>query len=101
MMFVSLTPERYRGRRYPKWPGALFNTIWWYVALTLLPRALGWFGGYALTYGGLAGVIVALLFFWLIGFGIVLGAQLNAALANPPQPRLKGSMDLDQVSEVK
>ena len=47
----------------------------------LLPVILGLFGGYNLTYGSLAGVIVALLFFYIIGLGLVIGAQLNAALA--------------------
>ena len=37
---------------------------------------------YDLTYGSLAGVMVALIFFYLIGLGMVTGAQLNAALAN-------------------
>ena len=36
---------------------------------------------YDVTYGSLAGSIVTLLFFWLVGLGLVIGAQLNAALA--------------------
>ena len=83
MMFWTLAPGDYRARRYPKWPGAVFTTLWWLGAVTLLPRVLALFGGYSLTYGGLAGVIVALLFFWLVGYGIVIGAHINAALANP------------------
>ncbi len=82
-VYWALAPARYRARRYPKWPGALFVTFWWWGALALLPKAIAAFGGYALTYGSLAGVIVALLFFWIIGFGLVIGAHLNAALANP------------------
>ena len=53
----------------------------------LLPQAISLFGGYALTYGSLAGVIIALLFFWIVGFGLVMGAHLNAALANPESHR--------------
>ena len=41
-------------------------------------------GSYDLTYGSLAGVVVMLLFFFLIGLGLVFGAHLNAALAEPP-----------------
>jgi membrane protein len=37
---------------------------------------------YDLAYGSLAGVMLALIFFYLIGLGLVTGAQLNAALAN-------------------
>ena len=54
-----------------------------------LPRVLGLLGGYDLTYGGLAGTIIALFFFWLVGFGLVIGAHLNAALAETPDPRVK------------
>lgn len=83
VIFWTLAPPEYRGRAFPKWPGALVTTFWWTGALALLPPALSLFGGYALTYGSLAGVIVALLFFWIVGFGLVIGAHLNAALANP------------------
>jgi membrane protein len=89
MLIWSLTPSRYRFGKYPKWPGALFIALWWYGALTLLPIVIAQFTSYALTYGSLAGVIVALLFFWLIGLGIVIGAHLNAALAEPVPKRLK------------
>ena len=34
-------------------------------------------------------MIVALFFFWLVGFGLVIGAQLNAALAETPDERLR------------
>ncbi len=95
LLFWSLAPSAYRGRAFPKWPGALVTTLWWSGALALLPPALSLFGGYALTYGSLAGVIVALLFFWIVGFGLVIGAHLNAALANPAakEPRHTGQHD--------
>jgi membrane protein len=93
LLIWSLTPSRYRFGDYPKWPGALFIALWWYGALTLLPVVIARFANYALTYGSLAGVIVALIFFWLIGLGIVIGAHLNAALAEPVPKRLKGQDD--------
>ena len=40
---------------------------------------------YNLTYGSLAGVMIALFFFWLVGLGMVMGAELNAALAETPE----------------
>ncbi len=55
----------------------------------MLPRTLSLLGGYDRTYGSLAGVIVSLLFFWLVGFGLVIGAQLNAALADSVSESLK------------
>ncbi len=89
LLIWSLTPSHYRFGKFPKWPGALFIALWWFGALTLLPLIIARFSDYALTYGSLAGVIVALLFFWFIGLGIVIGAHLNAALAEPVPKRLK------------
>jgi membrane protein len=89
LLIWSLTPSRYRFGGFPKWPGALFIALWWYGALTLLPIVLAQFASYTLTYGSLAGVIVALIFFWFVGLGIVIGAHLNAALAEPTPKRLK------------
>ena len=89
LLIWSLTPSRYRFGKFPKWPGALFIALWWYGALTLLPMIIERFSDYALTYGSLAGVIIALIFFWFIGLGIVIGAHLNAALAEPVPKRLK------------
>ena len=40
---------------------------------------------YDLTYGSMAGVMIVLFFFYLIGLGVVIGAELNAALAESPE----------------
>ncbi len=101
LIFWALAPSTYRGIGFPVWPGAAFVTAWWYGAVTLLPRVLEQFGGYALTYGSLAGVMVALLFFWLVGYGLVIGAHINAALANPDRTGLKDSPILDDIVEAK
>ncbi len=87
LIFVSLTPEKYRGRAYPKWPGALFVTFWWVAVSVALPWVLRSLFDYDLTYGSLAGVMIALFFFWLVGLGLVVGAELNAALAESPEER--------------
>lgn len=89
MLFLSLTPGSYRARRYPKWPGPLFVTLWWFTVSAMLPLALAQLGGYDLTYGSLAGVMIALIFFYFIGFGLVIGAELNAALAERPASTLE------------
>ena len=87
LLFLSLTPERYRGRAYPKWPGALLVTLWWVLVSIGLPWVLRWIFHYDLTYGSLAGVMIALFFFWLVGLGMVAGAELNAALVESPEER--------------
>jgi membrane protein len=81
VLFLALTPSKYRGRRYPKWPGALLTALWWVVTLWALPLALAYFFSYDLTYGSLAGVMVTMLFFYVVGLGLVMGAEYNAALA--------------------
>ena len=83
LLFYTLTPSEYRARAYPKWPGALFTAVWWIGVTTALPPILRSFFTYDLTYGSLAGIIIALFFFWLVGLGLVIGAELNAALAEP------------------
>lgn len=89
LIFVSLTPRRYRRMQCRKWPGALFVTLWWLATTAAMPWVLSSLGSYDLTYGSLAGVIIALIFFFIIGLGVVIGAQLNAALAEPPEPTIK------------
>ena len=81
MLFYSLTPPQYRDSQAPKWPGAVFTASWWLAVTTALPFVLANFANYDMTYGSLAGVMIALIFFFLVGLGLVVGAQLNAALA--------------------
>ncbi|MFM6854375.1 MAG: YihY/virulence factor BrkB family protein, partial [Sphingopyxis sp.] len=94
-IFLSLTPESYRGRANPKWPGALVVTLWWVGVTLALPPLVAGLISYDLTYGSMAGVMVVLFFFYLIGLGVVIGAELNAALADRPaaQPNRIGQMD--------
>jgi membrane protein len=97
ILFFSVTPSKYRLSKCPKWPGALFTTLWWVSITALLPFVLSNLGNYDLTYGSLAGVIVTLLFFFLVGLGIVFGAHLNAALAEPPEPGVESAQDSEEV----
>ena len=92
VLFFALTPARYRKRQCRKWPGALLITAWWLATVEVLPNILGLLGGYNLTYGSLAGVMIALIFFFVIGLGVVTGAELNAALAESGAIALKGEV---------
>ncbi|KLI64779.1 YihY/virulence factor BrkB family protein [Aurantiacibacter marinus] len=85
LLFMALTPMEYRKKRYPKWPGALLVTAWWIAVTLALPPLLRSMFSYDLTYGSLAGFMIALFFFWLVGLGMVAGAELNAALAESPE----------------
>lgn len=95
LLFLSLTPQQYRGRAFPKWPGALATTLWWIAVTVSLPPLLAGLLSYDMTYGSLAGVMVVLFFFYLIGLGVVIGAELNAALAETPEEQQNriGQMD--------
>jgi membrane protein len=90
--FLVLTPSRYRKRECRIWPGALLITAWWIATVELLPGTLTLLGGYDLTYGSLAGVMIALIFFFMIGLGVVTGAELNAALAESDGHAVKGEI---------
>jgi membrane protein len=92
LLFFALTPARYRRHGCHKWPGALLITLWWLATVEVLPFALGLFGGYSPTYGSLAGVMIALIFFFVVGLGVVIGAELNAALADYKPTALKGEI---------
>lgn len=91
LLFYVMTPKRYRGRGCRKYPGPLFIAVWWLFVTAILPRALTLLGGYDLTYGSLAGVMIALIYFFALGLGVVFGAHLNAALAEVPQSALKAA----------
>ena len=78
LLHRALTPRRVEPAWH--WPGALFTTMVWIGIAASLPRVLTMVSSYSLTYGSLAGVIITLLFFYLIGAVFVAGAQLNGAL---------------------
>ena len=91
-IFYLLTPLRYRRHGCRKWPGALLIAVWWLGTAELLPEAISLLGGYDLTYGSLAGVMIVLIFFFMVGLGVVMGAELNAALAEASPTALKGEI---------
>ena len=91
-LFFALTPARYRKGDCRKWPGALLVTVWWLGTAELIAPVLSLFGGYTRTYGSLAGVMIALIFFFVVGLGVVIGAELNAALAESSATALKGEV---------
>lgn len=74
-----LTPPAFKYS--PTWPGALITTVAWVVATLLIGPTFSTFGHMGLTYGALSGVMLALLFFYGVGFALVAGVEVNAALA--------------------
>jgi membrane protein len=60
--------------------GALFATIGWIVASYLFAFYVDHFGNYSNTYGSLGAIIILILWFYLTGWVILLGGEINALL---------------------
>ena len=65
-----------------KWitPGAVFATVVWLVASLAFRWYVGAFANYQKTYGAIGAAIVALLWFYVSGVAILLGAEMNALI---------------------
>jgi membrane protein len=61
-------------------PGAVLATLLWLVISLGFKIYLANWGDYNETYGALAGVIILLLWFYLSGLAILVGAELNAEI---------------------
>lgn len=72
------------GRRPFKYvvPGIIFTLICWSLGASLFALYLDRFATYASTYAGLASIMVALVFLYMIAAIFILGAELNAAIIN-------------------
>jgi membrane protein len=62
------------------WPGILATLVLWLTAAGLFAAYLRGFANYSATYAGLAGVMTALIFLYLMAVILILGGELNAAL---------------------
>ena len=62
------------------WPGAVVTTLLWLLAATLFSLYVEYFSNYSLIYGSLTGIMLTLLFFYLVSVILVFGAEINAAL---------------------
>lgn len=74
-----LTPPGFR--HHASWPGALIILFVWLLTMLVARPGLTLFANMDLTYGALSGVMLALLFFYVMGFALVLGVHANAAIA--------------------
>jgi len=75
------------------WPGILASALIWGAAATGLSVWLAFAPSYTLTYGTLAGVILTLLFFYLTGLALLLGAHVNAAVNGLDGDATSGASD--------
>lgn len=61
-------------------PGALFATIVWILGTLAFGFYVSNFGNYSKTYGSVGGVIVLMLWLYITGFVLILGAEVNAIM---------------------
>ena len=61
-------------------PGTLFTTVAFLVASWAFSFYISNFGNYSATYGSIAGVIILILWLYITGVIIILGAQINAIM---------------------
>ena len=61
-------------------PGALFFSVAWILATWIFALYVSHFGSYNATYGALGGLAIALLWFHLTGFVLIVGAEINVVV---------------------
>ena len=61
-------------------PGAVLGTLLWVIVSLLFKFYVANFADYNATYGAVGGVIVLLLWFYISGLAILIGAELNAEI---------------------
>ncbi len=67
-------------------PGTLVALAVWLVTAAGFSTFLSYAGHLDVTYGGLAGVLIAQIFFFIVSIGFILGAELNAVYTHAPPP---------------
>lgn len=70
-------------------PGAIFATIGWATTSLVFSYYVSNFGNYSATYGSIGAIIVLMIWFYLSGFIIIIGGELNALLQLKREKELK------------
>ncbi|ESR24166.1 YihY/virulence factor BrkB family protein [Lutibaculum baratangense] len=71
----------WKGPRPSVWPGILATLVLWYLAAKGFSLYLRFFGGYTRTYAGLAGIVAAMIFFYVASVILLFAGSLNRAFA--------------------
>src|SRR6185369_14344407 len=61
-------------------PGILFTLCAWLAGSTMFASYLDNFSNYVTTYAGLASIMIAVVFLYIISVIFILGGELNAAI---------------------
>lgn len=73
-------PSRRPARKRWVLPGIGFALISWFAISFGFSKFVVYFGAYNETFGGLASVIILLIWLWLTAMAVILGAELNSEL---------------------
>jgi membrane protein len=77
----------------PHWtwisPGAAAGLVIWLAASFALRVYLHFFNSYSSTYGSLGAVIILMLWLYLSGFALLLGGEVNSAIAHAEVEKAK------------
>jgi membrane protein len=92
--FAPNVSARRRGKSLPKddfrrrWlsPGVMVAVILWLLVSLGFRLYLHFFNSYSATYGSLGALIILMLWFYLTGAAILLGAEINCELESNKQP---------------
>ncbi len=87
-----LAPDRRLPLRWAT-PGALFFAVTWLVVTYLFGIYVSHFGSYNVTYGALGGVVVLLVWLYLTGFVILLGAEIDSVLEQSFAPEDRAGVE--------
>jgi len=61
-------------------PGSVIGTLVWFLASWCFGTYVSHFGSYDVTYGSIGGVIVLLTWFYITGFILLMGGEMNAII---------------------
>ncbi|MBL8576312.1 MAG: YihY/virulence factor BrkB family protein [Mesorhizobium sp.] len=70
-------------------PGIIFTLVGWLVGSSVFATYLDNFSSYVTTYAGLASIMVAIVFLYIISMIFILGGELNAAISRYLEARAR------------
>jgi membrane protein len=79
-VLYRFAPDRKTARWRWVTPGSLIAAALWLIGSALFALYVRNWGSYGETYGALGGVVVLLMWFYLSGYIVILGAEINAEL---------------------
>jgi membrane protein len=111
MIMTGLTMVYYIGpdvQQEWKWivPGTVVGTLLWLIASLGFKWYISAFGDYQKTYGAIGGAMVTLLWFYVSGLAMLIGAEVNAVIehASPlgkdPGEKVPGQHEAEQAAAL-